>query len=48
MSEVAELLSKQNLHADIIVSHKFPLQSGEQAYITAAKGDCAKVVIVME
>ena len=48
MAEVADLLSKHNIHPEIIVSHKFPLRQGVEAYMTANKGDCGKVVIVME
>lgn len=48
MVAVAELLSKHDLHPEIIVSHRFALEQGAEAYATADKGECGKVVIVME
>ena len=47
LAEAAALLSKCAIKPESIVSHRFPLEQGGDAYALANTGQCAKVVIVM-
>lgn len=48
MSEVTERLARLNLHPEITVTHKFPLEKAAEAYDVADKGQSGKVAIVFE
>ncbi len=48
MSELAERLSRWNIHPEITVTHKFPLEKAAEAYDIADKGQSGKVAIVFE
>jgi threonine dehydrogenase-like Zn-dependent dehydrogenase len=48
MSELTERLARWNIHPEITVTHKFPLEKAAEAYDVADKGQSGKVAIVFE
>jgi threonine dehydrogenase-like Zn-dependent dehydrogenase len=48
MAELTERLARWNLHPEITVTHKFPLEKAAEAYDVADKGQSGKVAIVFE
>ena len=48
MAELTERLARWDLHPDITVTHKFPLDKAAEAYDVADKGQSGKVAIVFE
>jgi threonine dehydrogenase-like Zn-dependent dehydrogenase len=48
MAEVAERLSRWNLHPDITVTHRFKLEQAAEAYRIADQGQSGKVAIVFD
>jgi threonine dehydrogenase-like Zn-dependent dehydrogenase len=48
MAELTERLSRWNIHPEITVTHKFPLEKAAEAYQIADKGQSGKVAIVFE
>jgi threonine dehydrogenase-like Zn-dependent dehydrogenase len=48
MTELAERLSRWDLHPEVTVSHRFKLQDAADAYRVADEGQSGKVVIVLE
>lgn len=48
MHELAERLARWNIHPEITVTHKFPLERAAEAYDVADKGQAGKVAIVFE
>lgn len=48
MSELTERLARWNLHPDITVTHRFPLEQAAEAYRVADAGQSGKVAIVFE
>ena len=48
MEEMVELLVRWNLHPDVMVTHRFSLEQGKEAYETFDTGRTGKVAIVWE
>ncbi len=48
MSELAAHLSRLDLHPELTVTHRFPIQKAAEAYTTADEGQSGKVVITFE
>jgi len=48
MAELAERLSRWELHPDRTVTHRFPLDKAAEAYRLADEGQAGKIVITME
>jgi threonine dehydrogenase-like Zn-dependent dehydrogenase len=48
MSQLAERLSRWNLHPDKTVTHTFKLEQASEAYRVAAEGQSGKVAIVFD
>jgi threonine dehydrogenase-like Zn-dependent dehydrogenase len=48
MAELAERLSRWNLHPDMTVTHRFSLDQAAEAYRVADEGQAGKVAIVFE
>ena len=48
MSELTERLARWNLHPDVTVTHRFPLEKAAEAYRIADEGQSGKVAIVFE
>jgi threonine dehydrogenase-like Zn-dependent dehydrogenase len=45
MENLAEELVRWNLHPDILVTHRFPLEEADKAYRLMAEGNCGKVAV---
>jgi threonine dehydrogenase-like Zn-dependent dehydrogenase len=48
MAELTERLARWNLHPDVTVTHRFPLEKAAEAYRIADEGQSGKVAIVFE
>jgi threonine dehydrogenase-like Zn-dependent dehydrogenase len=48
MAELTERLARWNLHPDVTVTHRFPLEQAAEAYRVADAGQSGKVAIVFE
>jgi len=48
MAELTERLARWNLHPDVTVTHRFPLEQAAEAYRVADAGQSGKVAIVFD
>jgi threonine dehydrogenase-like Zn-dependent dehydrogenase len=45
MEELIEKLVRWNLHPEVIVTHRFPIEEADAAYRLMASGQCGKVAV---
>ncbi|GHT67684.1 alcohol dehydrogenase [Spirochaetia bacterium] len=48
MEDLVEHLVRWNIHPDILVTHRFPLEKADEAYRLMASGDCGKVAVCFD
>jgi threonine dehydrogenase-like Zn-dependent dehydrogenase len=48
MENLVEELVRWNLHPEILVTHRFPLDKAGDAYTLMAGGDCGKVAVCFD
>lgn len=48
MEELVEKLVRWNIHPDVLVTHRFPLEKSDEAYALMATGKCGKVAVVFD
>jgi len=48
MENLVEELVRWNLHPDVLVTHRFPLERADEAYRLMAGGDCGKVAVCFD
>ncbi len=48
MEDLVERLVRWNLHPEVLVTHRFPLEKADEAYRLMASGACGKVAVVFD
>jgi threonine dehydrogenase-like Zn-dependent dehydrogenase len=48
MEDLVERLVRWNIHPDILVTHRFPLEKASEAYALMASGKCGKVAVCFD
>jgi threonine dehydrogenase-like Zn-dependent dehydrogenase len=48
MEDLVERLVRWNIHPDILVTHRFPLEKAGEAYALMASGKCGKVAVCFD
>lgn len=48
MEDLVERLVRWNLHPDILITHRFPLEKADEAYALMASGACGKVAVCQD
>jgi threonine dehydrogenase-like Zn-dependent dehydrogenase len=48
MEDLVERLVRWNIHPDILVTHRFPLEKADEAYRLMASGNCGKVAVCFD
>jgi threonine dehydrogenase-like Zn-dependent dehydrogenase len=41
-------LVRWNIHPEVLVTHRFPLEKADEAYSLMASGNCGKVAVVFD
>lgn len=48
MEDLVERLVRWNIHPEVLVTHRFPLEKADEAYALMASGNCGKVAVVFD
>jgi threonine dehydrogenase-like Zn-dependent dehydrogenase len=48
MEDLVERLVRWNLHPDVLITHRFPLEKASEAYALMASGKCGKVAVCFD
>jgi threonine dehydrogenase-like Zn-dependent dehydrogenase len=48
MEDLVERLVRWNIHPEVLVTHRFPLEKADEAYSLMASGNCGKVAVVFD
>lgn len=48
MEDLVERLVRWNIHPELLVTHRFPLEKADEAYALMASGKCGKVAVVFD
>ncbi|MBD3265370.1 alcohol dehydrogenase catalytic domain-containing protein [bacterium] len=48
MEELVERLVRWNIHPENLITHRFPLEQGDEAYKLMASGQCGKIAVVFD
>jgi threonine dehydrogenase-like Zn-dependent dehydrogenase len=48
MENLVEELVRWNLHPDLLITHRFPLDKADEAYRLMASGNCGKVAVCFD
>jgi threonine dehydrogenase-like Zn-dependent dehydrogenase len=48
MEDLVERLVRWNIHPEILVTHRFPLEKADEAYALMASGKCGKVAVCFD
>ena len=48
MEDLVERLVRWNLHPDVLITHRFPLDKADEAYALMASGKCGKVAVCQD